>query len=458
MARGGGATYRGLTHDTAPCGDLVKRFATRLPFFYGWLIVGFAIASNMVAAGSMFWAVTLYIPAIAKDFAVERTPVVIAFMAGQGAYALLGPLVGSYIDRHGSRLVLRVGAILAPLAMFATAHAAVVWQLALGWIVVSMMRTALMPIPYNWVITRWFGGRRRQSALGVMTVGFGLGGAVMLPLLAAVESHFGWRGAMTFSAFALLVTYGTSAYFVVVNRPSEVGLRPIGGAPIAAGAAPPDEVGFTLRAAIAGAPFWLLAFGLMLFMLGQGAVSTLSLDFFDSRAVAGGATLLAASALIRAVARAPLGLSMGRVRGIYTVAALVALSQAVAMAVLIVSTSPLGIIVWIAFWGAGGAFAPMLEPLVITNAFGVRFYGSISGVVELITFGGQIIGPIGGAALFDATGSYTLAFTLYTIGFGLSALLFAIMGRAVRGQGHRTASVEAGMLREPESRGAAAAG
>jgi MFS family permease len=424
----------------------MTRYATRTPFFYGWVIVGFAIVTNMVAAGSIFWAVTIYVPAIARDFGVERTPVVMAFMAGQATYALLGPFVGSYIDRHGSRMVLRVGALIAPLAMLATTRASTPWELAIGWISVSAARTALMPIPYNWIVTRWFDGRPRQSALGVMTVGFGLGGAVMLPVLAAVADHAGWRGAMTFSAFALLATYGFSAYFVVANRPAELGLRPLGAVARDESLPPLVESGFTLRSAVAGVPFWLLAMGLMLFMLGQGAVSTLSLDFFDSRAVAGGATLLAASALIRAALRAPLGLSMGRVRRIYAIAALVALTQGAAVTVLLISTAPVGIVVWIVLWGTGGSFAPMLEPLVITNAFGVRFYGSISGAVELITFGGQIFGPIGGAALFDATGSYHLAFTLYAIGFGVSALLFATMGRVVGGARHRAAAQHAGMI------------
>ncbi len=78
------------------------------------------------------------------------------------------------------------------------------------------------------------------------------------------------------------------------------------------------------------------------------------------------------------------------------------------------------------FWGFGGAFARMLEPLLVTRAFGVRHFGAISGLVAMISFGGQVIGPLGGAFLFDVTGSYEWPFSLYAMGFAVSALLWAV--------------------------------
>ena len=101
--------------------------------------------------------------------------------------------------------------------------------------------------------------------------------------------------------------------------------------------------------------------------------------------------------------------------------------------------------VWLAFWGLGGAFAPMIEPLLITRAFGVRHYGAISGLVSMISFGGQVLGPLAGAFLFDLTDSYTIPFSLYTGGFLLAALLWTMAAILMRRPAFRAAAAAAGM-------------
>jgi MFS family permease len=131
-------------------------------------------------------------------------------------------------------------------------------------------------------------------------------------------------------------------------------------------------------------------------------------------------------------------------------AAFVALSQALATGILVGTTSDMGIGAWILFWGFGGAFAPMLEPLLVTRAFGVRHFGAISGLVAMISFGGQVIGPLGGAFLFDMTGSYSWPFGLYAAGFAISALLWAVSAVLIRGPAHRKRARRNGMLTDSD--------
>ena len=422
----------------------MRAIAERVPFHYGWVILFAGILANAVAAGGTFWAVTIYVPAISDDFGVSRFAVVAAFMVGQTITALIGPFVGRYIDLHGARGALLAGSVALPLAVLATAAASELWQLLVGWGLVSAARSLLMPIPYNWLLTRWF-ARRRQAALGVVTVGFGLGGAAILPVLAAVEGRGGWPASMVVSAALIFVVHGLAALLIVRDRPSELGMAPEGAAGSDSALGADEEGGFTASQAMRTAPFWLLALGLMFFFMGQGAVSTLAIDFFDSRDVANGAAIITAGALVRTLLRLPLGLSLSRVKRIYGLAMIVATTQAAAVAVLVASTSAGGLVLYIALWGVGGAFAPMLEPLLIMRAFGVRHFGAVSGTVAMVAFGGQMIGPLGGAALFDASGSYTLAFALYAAGFMVAVALFAGATLGLRAPSHRAAASRAGM-------------
>ena len=204
-----------------------------------------------------------------------------------------------------------------------------------------------------------------------------------------------------------------------------------------AGAPEIEEWGFTARQAMATPAFWLLSVGLLLFMTGQGAVNTLGVDFFESRGVAIAAQIIAVSALLRTLVRLPLGLSMSRVTRVYATGAVVSLSQALALAVVVTNTAGPGLTVFVLLWGVGGAFAPMLEPLLINRTFGVRHFGAVSGMVAMIAFGGQLFGSIGGAWLFDLTGSYAIPFWLYALGFAVAAMLFARLSTAANSERHR---------------------
>lgn len=415
----------------------------RSPIYYGWVILGAGIVANAVSAGATFWVVTIYIPVISDDFAVDRFPVVFAFALGQTISALFGPLIGRYIDERGARGPLFLGAVLVPAGLLLSAQSTEVWQLFVGWGVVAAARSLIMPIPYNWLLTRWFEGRRRQATLGVVTVGFGLGGAVVLPLLKLVELQSGWQGAMVASALLVFVVHGAGA-LIVANRPSDVGLtlERSGEGGIAAGDEP--EWGFTAGAAIRTWAFWTVSLGLMLFFMGQGSVATLAFDFFNSEGVASATAIIAIGAIVRTTARLPLGLLMSRIDRVYGLAVIVSLTQAIALGVLLTSTGSTGIVLYLVFWGLGGAFAPMLEPLLITKAFGVRHFGAVSGTVALVAFGGQMLGTIGGARLFDATQSYQIPFALYALGFLVAMLLFAASSLAVRSRAHRLAAEASG--------------
>ena len=73
------------------------------------------------------------------------------------------------------------------------------------------------------------------------------------------------------------------------------------------------------------------------------------------------------------------------------------------------------IVIGIGFGGMGA-----LIPLTIAEAFGLRAFGSIMGMVSMAGILPQLAGPILAGVLFDATGNYTLAFAiivgLYLVG------------------------------------------
>ena len=71
-------------------------------------------------------------------------------------------------------------------------------------------------------------------------------------------------------------------------------------------------------------------------------------------------------------------------------------------------------LVWVAVAIFGFGFGGMgaLIPLTISEAFGLRAFGTIMGMVSMVGIFPQLAGPIVAGILFDATGNYTLAFAI----------------------------------------------
>ena len=405
----------------------MRTIADKAPFHYGWVIVVLGIFGNMVGAGTTFWTMAVYIPLIADEFQSTRTAVVAAFTVGQITFAAMAPFIGSYFDRKGVRRSIFVGSILAASAFLFTAQADTVFQVFLGWTLLSATRSLLMDLPFNWLITRWFAGRKQQAALGVVTVGFGFGGAILLPVLNEVASSYSWRASMFVSALLLLLFHGFLIPMFIRNTPQQLGLAQNSSTLETSSQYNSDNlIGMTVQSAIRTPAFWIAATGLFLFYGGQ-TLSSLIIDFFSNAGLTFGAFAIALTAWIRTGLRIPLGLTMARLDRVYLLAALVCLSQGLGVFALLFAPTGVPLIIWILLWGVGGAFAPMVGPLVTTKLFGVKHYGAVSGAIQAIGFSGQMIAPILGAVLFDIQGDYQLSFLIYSISFGLGALLFAIL-------------------------------
>jgi sugar phosphate permease len=106
-------------------------------------------------------------------------------------------------------------------------------------------------------------------SLDLVTTGFAMGGAIVLPALAWVDSAFGWQQVMFVSGIAVLVLHSLGS-LLVADRLRDLGLRPKGALPQVAGEVDVDAVegGFSSPEALRSPVFWLVALGMMLFFLG----------------------------------------------------------------------------------------------------------------------------------------------------------------------------------------------
>tara|TARA_B100001175_G_C19482530_1_gene627945 strand:+ start:656 stop:1894 length:1239 start_codon:yes stop_codon:yes gene_type:complete len=402
---------------------MINFFIQKLPFHYAWIVVFIGIISNMLAAGYMFWAIAVYIPEISDFFSIGRLPVILCFTAGQALSAICSSYIGKYMDKYGARKSLIIGSVIAAVGFLVTASAFNIYTVLVGWLIVGVARPFVLPITFNWLVTRWFIANR-QAALGLVTTGLGLGG-LMLPVFTELTNMYSWQFTLYSAAIIFPLINITFALFFLKDLPEQFGLQPVQNQE---NNLVNDErlTGMNLENAKNTSAFWLITFAFVFFFMGQGAVNLLGFDFLINEGVDNAAVFFGISALIRGLGRIPGSIMVNKMGNIFKLAILVSFLQAFAMLTIVFSTSLFSLIAFVLFWGGGGIFVPMLESLILTKTFGVKHYGAISGLVLAFAFGGQIIAPILGGFIFDSTQSYDIAFISYFTMSLFAGLLFYI--------------------------------
>jgi MFS family permease len=158
-----------------------------------------AVTVALGTTQTLAWASSYYLAAIlaapmAKELGLATSTVFAAFSGALAASALVGPLSGRLIDRHGGRPVLIGTNLLFALALAAIGMARDLPTLIAAWLVMGIaMGSGLYEAAFA-TLVRLYGQQSRNAITGVTLLG-GLASTVGWPLTAWMEAHYGWRGA-----------------------------------------------------------------------------------------------------------------------------------------------------------------------------------------------------------------------------------------------------------------------
>ena len=171
----------------------LSRWVSRLPFYYGWVLIGIAFITIAIGISART-SFSLLLPPLIDEFHWSRGLASGSFAFGFLVSALISPLVGQVMDRYGPRFLLLGGACLTALGLLLATMMQEPWQLyaTLGFLVGG--GTNLMGFSVHSIfLPNWF-VRRRGMALGIAFSGAGVGALVILPWLQEIILHAGWRG------------------------------------------------------------------------------------------------------------------------------------------------------------------------------------------------------------------------------------------------------------------------
>jgi MFS family permease len=386
----------------------------RRQLHYAWIVLAAGTLVVFGALGLARFGYTMVLPAMQAALRLDNAQaggLATANLVGYLALALIG---GALASRYGPRLVITAGLVVGAIGMALTG-AATSFAGAACWRMLTGVGSGASNVPVMGLMSAWFSPRRRGLAAGIAVTGSSLALIALGPIVPGILTLYradGWRACWFLFAAA---TGGLAILAVLVlrNRPSSLGLRPLGEASDGTPApAPSDRMPWSTvyRSGImwhVGLVYAAFGFSYIIYM-----------TFFAKYLIAeGGYAPPAAGRLFMLMGWASLlcGLLWGAISdaiGRKAAMAIVYVVQAVAFGLFALWPTPQGFTLSAILFGLTAWSIPAIVAAVSGDLLGPRLAPAGLGFVTLFFGIGQAAGPSVAGLLADTTRSFQPAFLL----------------------------------------------
>ena len=379
----------------------------RPPLYYGYVIATVSSIMMMIIWGT-FNTFGVFFGPFLKEFGWTRTMTSGASSVNTIIFSILCVFSASLSDRLGPRWVMTICGIILGLSYFLMAQLTSIWELYLYFGV--FVAIGMSPyIPLLSLVPKWFTTNRGRMNAIVLS-GMGLGTMIMPPVASYLISMWQWRNSYLVIAIITLILMVTASQFL--RTPPKQPLNGKNNRPIRRLAEQKNE-GFTLRQAIRTRQFALLCIVYFSFLFCVIAITVhivihaIGLDIPATHAaltlsLIGGACIVGMNAMGNIADRFSNKIALGVSNSL----------MGLSLVWLIPSNSEWSLYLFSTVFGfAYGGIQVLFSPLV-AELFGTRSHGVILAAGALVGSIGAAIGPIVAGYIFDALGSYTIAFII----------------------------------------------
>jgi len=398
-------------------------------FFYGWWVVIGCFMSYAISAIGVY-LIGIFFPFIGPEMGWTRADLGLVLTAEFWVTTAGGFLAGFMVDRLGGRLTIFIGAIICGtgLVLMSTMHS--LTQMFIYYSLLCGVGIALQSMgPTATIARKWF-FKRAAVATGIIAAGFGVVGAVGIPLLARTAANIGWRPTLLWAAIITEALVAVYALLIIRDTPEKMGLYPDGDKAAAEERAKVMQAMagrdfMSLGEAIRTPQFWFVLLAMSFLAIATpsilGHVSMIAIGFGAEPASSGiFMTYWLIPSILGRIGGGWLGDRIGKKRTAM-LSGIVACGLFVFAWLFVNSTTMLMI-----FLIAAGCFmiAPIIViPPLLGDLFGVRNLGTILGAIMLIQGIAMSFGPTILGAIAEAQGSYKMGFALFAVCYAVGVLI-----------------------------------
>ena len=398
---------------------MIRTLRPALPILLG-------VATVLTISMGLRQSLGLFLPPLTRDLSIAVADFTVAIAIQNLAWGFLQPIAGAVATRLGFRPLIMAGALLyvGGLAMLASAQGLFGIVVGAGLMIGLSLACTGSAIALA-VASRAVPAAVRSTVLGMVTAAGSLGSVLAAPMGQILSDGYGWRaGVVGFLVLALGMV--PAAWFA--GRVDRIPLPPR-----TAGTLGDTSMKAALATAMGNRSFLIMAAayfvcGMQLVFLTTHLPAYLALCGMDPML---SAQALTAIAIFNVAGSLFFGWAGSRwsqqtlLGAIYT-------SRSIILAFyFILPPTPLGTLVFASLMGFLWMGVGPLMAGAVAAMFGLRWQAMIQGLAFMSHQLGSFVGAFGGGVIFDALGSYDLAWKL-GVGLGLVAGVLQLIFAAPR--------------------------
>ena len=378
--------------------DMVLRARRRE--YDGLLIVGIVFLSSALTIGSSNYAFGLYVEPLQETFGWSRTAI-LGSLSFWAVGSLSAPMLGRFMDNYGARPLIVGSLVLFGVSLVLRPLMTELWHFYALSFLQFFAFSGMNMLPAGRLVGLWF-PKSKGRAMGFTMMGNNFGGLTVPVLTGYVLAVATWGSAFVVTGILAFAIALLAALFVHERTPNMAAAREDDSSPAVSGLA-----GLTVKEALRSDAFYYVtvatALGSFTYSALLPQISTHLLDQGTDDATV--VTLLSLLAGFGMAGKGVFGYLAERFTA--RIAMMLSLAGQTALISVIVAY-PAGPHLWIVvpifgfFFGAYG----VLMTLLLQENFGLKYFGSISGLSGLVGMISMVAGPLMAGASFDYLDSY----------------------------------------------------
>ncbi len=406
----------------------------RTPFYYGWLILGMSSLATFGATGVsqvVMGGIQVY---ITNDTGWSPSTISYAATVGTWGSGLIAPFIGRVADRHGPRLLMPAGLIVAGVCFLLLSGVNSVWQFYAAYVVSrAVSNTVLIGLVPRTAAVNFF-RRRRNIVLALLSTFRPIAGAINIQLFAVIALAQTWREGFFYLGIFNLVLI-VPVVLLMRRRPEDIGLAP-DGAPVNPGTAStsssgpervavqPSETSWTVREAAKTRTYWFIVATACVGTLASSSVGFSLVPYLVEDA---GLSLAAAAGVLSfgtvlSIANVGWGILSDRFTPRRCLMVTMVGSGAL-LAYLTMVDSLAEALVFALVWGVFSGAVGSMENMMLAQYYGRDSYGSLLGLFSPFQTAALGLGPSLASLLRTVSGSYGLLYIVMVAAYLASAAL-----------------------------------
>ena len=193
---------------------------------YGWIMVAVTFLTALISSASV-GAPGVFILPLEKEFGWSTTQISSALSIRLLLFGLMAPFAAALMVRFGLRNVVMSALTIIAIGLLASLAMTQAWHLIALWGFVVGFGTGMTAMVLGaTVATRWFVAHR-GLVVGILAASVATGQLIFLPIMAYLTETYGWRVALG-TMCVMLALAAINVMLFMADRPSDLGLRPVG--------------------------------------------------------------------------------------------------------------------------------------------------------------------------------------------------------------------------------------